>query len=172
MEARRASAVASEDLVQESLAKVGARWPKLREGHSPERYVRTTLASACGRRWVNCPRSSEPFWCFAITRATTRRRSLTWSQDRITVDPKLDDGVAADSVIGFIDATHVVVHPYGSESGNSIRMQVVDLPGRVVGAEYDDGLSGQTYVSRRCSPARSVAARHSSCLGSRTPPGW
>lgn len=51
----------AEDLVQESLAKLWAQWPKVRDG-APEAYVRRTIVngavSASRRRW----RGEEPHW--------------------------------------------------------------------------------------------------------------
>lgn len=90
----------------------------------------------------------------AVSPGPTR---LIWSDGRVTVDPKRDGSVAADSVIGFVDATHAVIRPYGAESARSIGMQVVDLttgettkfldlPGRVSLAEYGGGVSDHAYV--------------------------
>jgi RNA polymerase sigma-70 factor (sigma-E family) len=51
----------AEDLVQESLAKLWAKWPQVRDG-APEAYVRQTIVngaiSASRRRW----KGEEPHW--------------------------------------------------------------------------------------------------------------
>jgi RNA polymerase sigma-70 factor (sigma-E family) len=51
----------AEDLVQESLAKLWAKWPQVRDG-APEAYVRQTIVngaiSASRRRWTG----EEPHW--------------------------------------------------------------------------------------------------------------
>lgn len=57
----------------------------------------------------------------------TSEMVLPTKMGRITVEKKLDGGVVADSILGFVDESHVVVSPYGYDVDMPVRYQVVDV---------------------------------------------
>jgi RNA polymerase sigma-70 factor (sigma-E family) len=135
----------AEDLVQESLAKLWAKWPQVRDG-APEAYVRQTIVngaiSASRRRWTG----EEPRW--ELPELPAPRASL--EADAVVERDWLRRGLADLSVL----QRAVVVLRYAEDLSER---QVADILGISAGSVKTHAFRGLARLRAGGDPDRTEA---------------